>query len=206
MSRSPQTKRVRVSISVRDISDEVLDAFITSARMGIDGADGYLGRSLITQTWKLVLPSFPYHWHCDGAVIEIPLPPLQDINSISYVDNTGSSVLVDPATYRIVPGRRPYVVPAYGKTWPSPRLQGDAVEIEFVAGYGDNSDDVPAPIRSAIALSVSQLRSLSTRDQNVMVDSVTGVGSTTYATGRDAGADSLGPAAMSLLSTYRIIA
>jgi uncharacterized phiE125 gp8 family phage protein len=197
--------RARLNIGT-EISDDVLDAFIATARMQLDGVDGYLGRALVTQTWKLVLPCFPHHWHCDGAAIMIPLPPLQDINSISYVDNSGASVIVDPAEYRTVQGPRPYIVPAYGKTWPSARWQSDAVEIEFVAGYGDQGSNIPEPIRSAIALSVSQLRSLSTRDQNVMVENVVGVGSKTYAVGRDGGADSLGPAAMMLVSTYRVLA
>ncbi|WP_445490203.1 head-tail connector protein [Rhodopseudomonas sp. RCAM05734] len=202
---SAEDVRARLNIGT-EISDDVLDAFVSSARQVLDGVDGYLGRALVTQTWKLLLPCFPHHWHCDGAVIMIPLPPLQDINSISYVDNTGASVIIDPADYRIVQGPRPYVVPVYGKSWPPARWQSDAVEIEFVAGYGDEGTDVPEPIRCAIALSVSQLRSLSTRDQNVMVDSVIGVGSKTYATGRDGGADALGPAAMMLVSTYRVLA
>ena len=39
--------RARLNIGA-SVSDEVLNAYITAARMRVDGADGYLGRALVT--------------------------------------------------------------------------------------------------------------------------------------------------------------
>ncbi|MEH2476243.1 putative phiE125 gp8 family phage protein [Nitrobacteraceae bacterium AZCC 2161] len=198
--------RERLNIG-SEVTDAALESFIASSRLGLDGVDGYLGRALITQTWRGTLDGFPSyydHHHCGHAIV-IPLPPLQSINSITYVDGSGATQTIEDGDYQIVPGPRPYIVPAYGKSWPPARFQRDAVEIEFVAGYGDNGSDVPEPIRCAIALQVSQFRSLSSRDQNVMIDNVVGVGSKTYTTGRDGGADALTAAAMALVSSYRVL-
>src|ERR1043165_9106345 len=60
--------------------DDMIEAFITAARQHIDGKDGWLGRCLITQTWELVLDTFP-----DGE-IRLPLSPVQEVVSIKYDD------------------------------------------------------------------------------------------------------------------------
>ena len=40
---------------------------------------------------------------------------------------------------------------AYGASWPSIRRQGDAVSVEFTAGYG-GFNDVPEDVRAAVLL------------------------------------------------------
>jgi uncharacterized phiE125 gp8 family phage protein len=191
--------RARLGIGA-ELTDDTLTAFIKSARQTIDGADGWLGRALITQTWKLVGPHFPFE------PIKLPLPPYQSIVSLKYVDPNGVQQTMDPSLYQVQAGGRSYLLPAYGTYWPSARWQDGAVEITFKAGYGDAGSSVPEPIRQAIVLMVSHMRSLSSRDQSVMADNVVGVSSKTYATGRDAGADLLTAAAQSLLSTYQVYA
>jgi uncharacterized phiE125 gp8 family phage protein len=46
------------------------------------------------------------------------------------------------------------VTPAYDKVWPSARSVRDAVQIRFIAGYGDAASDVPQAIKQAILLLV----------------------------------------------------
>jgi hypothetical protein len=77
--------------------------------------------------------------------------------------------------------------------------------IEFVAGYGDNPEDVPEPIRSAIALQASALRSLTERNLFLSQDTVDGVGTKQYIVGGNAGA-AIDTAVAALLSTYRVFA
>jgi uncharacterized phiE125 gp8 family phage protein len=184
-----------------EMTDDVADALIAAARQQLDGVDGWLGRALNTQVWLLTLDGFPYH--CCG--IKIPLPPLQEISIVEYIDGAGATQTLDPSQYRVVDGPRPVLMPAVGTSWPSVACQSEAVSIEFVAGYGDAPEDVPEPIRSAIALQVSHLRSLSARNLFVSTDSVEGVGSKSYVVGTGAG-DALSAAIDSLLSTYRVLA
>ena len=99
--------RARSNIGSKS-SDEVVQAYITAARQTIDGADGWLGRALNTQTWRGGLDEFPT---CDGGRIYIPLPPLQSITEISYLDAHGLPVAVAGGGYQLVMGPRPYIVP-----------------------------------------------------------------------------------------------
>jgi uncharacterized phiE125 gp8 family phage protein len=182
-----------------EMSDETAESLIKAARQMIDGQDGWLGRALLTQTWQGMLDGFPCR------EIRVPLPPLQDVSAMRYVDGSGATQELDSSDYQIVQSARPYIMPAFGKSWPSSFCGPDAVSIEFVAGYGDNPEDVPEPIRSAIALQVSSLRSLSAQNLFLSQDVVEGVGSQSYVVGGNAGA-AIDAAVMSLLSTYRVFA
>lgn len=83
--------------------------------------------------------------------LELPWPPLQSITSITYYDTDGDEQTWSADEYAVdittIKGR---VRPAYGETWPATRVMMGAVTITYVAGYGDDRDDVPEPIRRAI--------------------------------------------------------
>ncbi len=131
------------------------DAFIAgliAAAVGhLEGRNGILGRSLVTQTWETRLERFPCRYN---GRIELPMPPLQSVQSIKYLDAAGDEQTVDPATYIVdeqhLIGR---VRLAPGKTWPATLCDEAAVRIRFVAGYG-NAAAVPAPLKQAILLLV----------------------------------------------------
>jgi uncharacterized phiE125 gp8 family phage protein len=184
-----------------EVTDAVMEAYITASRQQIDGADGWLGRALMTQTWQYNLDEFP---SCDGGKVYIPLPPLREISEVSYLDSAGDPVvMVVNDDYQVVMGPRPYIVPAYGTTWPSVTCRADAITIEFIAGYGD-SDEVPEPIRTAIALGAGHLRSMSARNLSITEEVEEGVGSTRYVVSANAG-EVISATQKALLSTYRVI-
>jgi uncharacterized phiE125 gp8 family phage protein len=182
-----------------EVSDAVMDAYIMAARQRIDGADGYLGRALITQTWQGRDDTFPSE---DNGRIYIPLPPLQTV-TVSYLDSAGSPVtLVDGVDYRVVQAQRPYILPLTG--WPS--VTGiDGVTIEFVVGYGDAGSDVPEPIRTAIALGAGNLHSMTAGNLGVVEEVEEGIGSTRYAVDKTKVVEALDSTVQSLLSTYRVV-
>lgn len=182
------------------VPDETLDAFVKAARQTIDGADGWLQRALNAQTWKL---SFDGGFPCEP--IRIPLPPLINIVAVRYVDVSGEMQTVPDANWQVLEGPRNYLCPSHGYSWPTTRHQLNAVEIEFIAGYGDDPEDVPEPIRSAIALIVGKLRSLSERNLFISQDTVDGVGSKQFIVGGNAGA-AIDDAVAGLLSGYRVFA
>ena len=181
-----------------EVSDEVMESYITAARQRIDGADGWLGRAINTQTWQGRADTFPTY---DGGRIYIPLPPLQTV-TISYLDPVGDPVtLVEGTDFQIVQAQRPYIVPL--AAWPA-STGIDGVAIEFVVGYGDAGSDVPEPIRTAVALGAGHLCSMSARNLSISEEVVEGVGSTRYVVSDNAG-KLIEDTAQNLLSTYRLM-
>jgi uncharacterized phiE125 gp8 family phage protein len=124
-----------------DDENGLLNDLIAVAVAYLDGKEGLLGRSLITQTHRLTLDCFP-------ARIELPLPPVQAVTSVTYLDAAGAEQTLDPASYRLI-GNDPGTIIAM-ESWPATKTDPEAVKIEFTAGYGDGASDVPARIRRAI--------------------------------------------------------
>ncbi len=108
------------------------------------------GRALITQTWTLTLDSFP---NC----IRLPRPPLQSVTSIKYIDTDGDQQTWGSSNYRVTSKTAPAVIePAWGVSWPTIRTISEAIEIEYIAGYGDADSAVPNQVRQAIALMLTK--------------------------------------------------
>lgn len=118
-------------------------------------------RALISQQWALVLDRFPF---CDRGLIRIPKPPLQSIDSIVYLDETGAeqSLTGSPAQYQL---RRPSgpnatyaeLFPAVQNVWPVTQCGAiGAVTITFTCGYGD-PDSVPEDIKHGQLLMIGEL-------------------------------------------------
>lgn len=128
------------------LDDTLIQLYIDAATSHLDGAEGTLGRCLVTQTWEWVADSFP------ASPIRLPLPPLQSVTSVSYVDADGNTQVVDSSGYVVDSANQPgWVVPVSG--WPATGTTPNAAIVRFVAGYGDAAD-VPAAIKAAILLYV----------------------------------------------------
>ena len=129
------------------VHNDQISALITAAR---EEAEKVTGRVFITQTWTLTRDRFP-DWR-----LPIPKPPLQSITSIKYIDTDGAQQEIDPSEYRVATNNTPgNVEPAYGEVWPTAQNTSEAVEIEFVAGYGDPKD-VPQRAKQAMLLMVAE--------------------------------------------------
>lgn len=136
-----------------DDFDDLVAGYISAARQHLDGATGILRRAIVRQTWELRLRAFP-------DVLELPLPPLQSVTSISYIGTDGDTQTLSPSAYQVggIGGAQPgCIVPAFGSQWPATRDVPEAVKIRFVAGYPDNGAsppdlraNIPTPLRQAI--------------------------------------------------------
>lgn len=129
--------------------DTLVDSLIIAARQQ---AETFTGRALCTQTWDLVLDQFPG----DDAPIDVPLPPLQSVTSITYLDTNGTTQTLSSSVYIVdsknEPGR---IALAVGESWPDTQADRiNAVTVRFVCGYGA-ADAVPEGIKTAIKLLVS---------------------------------------------------
>lgn len=132
---------------------DLVDALVKSATAHLDGIDGVLGRALISQQWKMTADAFPACFH-------LPLPPLIRVDEIEYVDGNGVGQTLATDQYQIVGAggsSSAMIEPAYGASWPATRAVREAVSVTFTCGYGDNPDDVPAPLRAAIKLLLGHL-------------------------------------------------
>ena len=128
--------------------DSRIAALIRAAR---EDAQESQGRSYVTQQLRLHLEGWPA-----GRAIYLPRPPLQSVQAVRYVREDGTQQTLDPSCYLVVTASEPgAVVLAPGASWPSEALQpGLPVTIDYTAGYGSSSGDVPERIRQALLLHV----------------------------------------------------
>jgi uncharacterized phiE125 gp8 family phage protein len=123
-------------------------------RAATDHVEQYLGRALITSSWQYSTDCFPLY----GFGIRIPIAPVQDVTEVRYVDLAGNVQVLSPEVYVVSGlGDVARIHLAGGQSWPSIRHQPEAVTIDVVAGYGDDWNAVPEPIRSAIAAATRDL-------------------------------------------------
>ncbi|MBB4264803.1 head-tail connector protein [Roseospira visakhapatnamensis] len=113
---------------------------IEAAADTLDGAEGWLGRALVTQTWVLRLDEFPH------SNIDLPLPPLRTVDSVAYLDTSGTETTLSADRYHATGvGDFGRLVPV--TSWPATARRPEAVRITFTCGYGDGPDAVPEPIK-----------------------------------------------------------
>lgn len=138
--------------------DQLVTGLIRGAR---HYAENFTRRQFCIATWKMAMDSF-YTGPVSGAyddlrlsqpqaigatpfgspgyrwltAIRIPLPPLQSVTSLTYVDTDGVTQTLDPSQYTVdnlsETGR---ITPAFSTPWPYTRSIINAVNITFVAGY-----------------------------------------------------------------------
>lgn len=95
-------------------------------------------RVLITQSWSLEL-------HNPGDSIRLPLAPVQKINTIFLYNSKGDKISMGLQKIQIENAQDNAILkvvnPLFGK-----------VKINFVVGYGDDENAVPAPLKHAILM------------------------------------------------------
>jgi len=135
-----------------DVEIDRVGDLIVSAREDLDGPAGWLGRAIMPQTWDLTVDRFPdrcgmmnFTPQLGDLSIEIPLPPLQSVTSIGYIDQNGDAQTLATTVYRVVADSLPgKVILRQNQSWPLTIREPAAVTIRFVAGYAK----VPQKIRS----------------------------------------------------------
>jgi uncharacterized phiE125 gp8 family phage protein len=157
--------------------DSYIMALVTAAR---EWVEVYLDRTLITTQWTMRLDAFPtmarqlseaYQDRTFIATqlsvradifppdIELPRPPMSLSNMtsvITYVTADGTTTTLPTNQYRMDSYSTPGAMrPLYSGSWPSHRVDQNAVSISWYAGYGDSGQAVPRQIRHAIMMMVN---------------------------------------------------
>ena len=146
------------------VDNTLVQTMIKAATTAVDGKDGWLNRALVSQTWKLYLDKFPssnrdtkYEDVNRKNGIILPLPPVQSVTHIKYKDTSGTLQTLSASLYSLSNMKDPgIIVPVYGQTWPETQDVIEAVEIQFVAGYGAETA-VPKAIKQALLMMVEEM-------------------------------------------------
>jgi len=131
---------------IDDLSAEAatIETMIQAVR---ERAEQITRRALITQSWELTLDSFPYNRN----PIYLPLPPLQSVESIKYIDPDGNEQTLDPLLYRTLTAGEPGAVqPLYNLHWPVTLNDMETVKVRFTCGYGPKGEDTATNVPKAI--------------------------------------------------------
>lgn len=129
-----------------DDQDELIESLIRAATADIER---YCG-PLVTQTWKSYIDAWP------DSQIEFPFGPVQSAPApiVKYWSTTQQTWA--SSNYRLYAnGLTPYLGFVSGASFPTYDERDDAIEVQFVAGYG-GPDAVPDDIKLAIKLHVER--------------------------------------------------
>lgn len=165
-----------------DDDDTLVTSLIIAARRYCETV---LRSALITQTWTLYLDGFPGgggYWNREArqlimglggfptvmmptlgfipnstGIIDIPMQPLQSITNVKYYDQQGVLQTFPSASYVVSTGTTGRIQPAYTQVWPVAQPRIDAVQITFVAGYGDTAAAVSETTKTAMKMLVAGL-------------------------------------------------
>lgn len=138
------------------------DALITQyIQAATNYAENFTRRDFITRTYRTYRDCFPsyYGFYGYGNVgFEIRRSRLQSIVQISYLTESGTSIVSPSVYYNTLQSDYSWVLSNPGQSWPDDaekKLQ--SIFIDFTCGYGDNPSDVPEDIRVALMEIVTAL-------------------------------------------------
>ena len=131
--------------------DTELDSAIAIAIAGITAHVQHdTGRSIINQTWRITLDSFP-------DAIKLFNPPIVSVSWVKYYDADNVLQTLDPADYTVDSVSEPgYVVPAVDVEWPETYDKINAVQVQYVAGYGATDASTPDDIKMYILAKLAE--------------------------------------------------
>ena len=141
-----------------DDEDDYIEGLVEAATAEIDSPRGWLGRSLLTKTLRLTLDSYPPH------TVYLPGVPVQSVTKVEYRDRNGGFQELPPEDYETDLTAEPALLwPARDGSlcrgsWPTDMATGpDVFRVEYEAGYGETSADVPRLIRQWLLTRVGDM-------------------------------------------------
>ena len=149
--------------------DTILDQLIASAT---NMAEVYTRRAFITQTFKLTMDRFdasetnhimlggqydlPDTHVFSSGYVELMRPPIQSVTSITTYATDNSSSVFASSNYTLGENDgRIYL--DIGSTFPASLRDKNAVEIIYIAGYGDAATDVPDAIVTGVMFQAANM-------------------------------------------------
>lgn len=154
----PSVEPVSVSMARQHlrVDDDTDNLYIASLiSVAREMAEVELDRTLLTTRWQMKLDGFP------AGDIRLPRPPMSLIQTsvvVSYVPSDGTVATLPSSEYRVDNTSTPGVIrPLYSGTWPTYLNDANSVTVTWWAGYGDDGGQVPAVIKNAMLLILTEL-------------------------------------------------
>jgi uncharacterized phiE125 gp8 family phage protein len=146
---------MRPHIGITRPEDTARDAIITGRIVSAtQWCEQYTRSAFVTQTWTGYADRFPDEIRLRG--------PLLAVQEVRYLDTSGVDQILATDQYKVdrVLMR---VIPAYGLAWPDNRIEPNAVQVDYLCGYGEPGCTaaesvvaVPETIKDAIRFIVGQ--------------------------------------------------
>ncbi len=123
--------------------DTFIAGLVTAARQHAESTTGLV---MITQSWSVHLDCWS-----ESGLIELPISPVQSVDSLTVHGADGASELVDPAHYVSDLTSRPArLALRSGHVGAVPGRLLAGLEIALTCGFGPSGSDVPEPLRQAM--------------------------------------------------------
>ena len=136
--------------------DTLISDLVTAAT---DYCENYLGQKFITQTIQEVYDKIPKPKINDlFPTLYLTIHPVQSVTRIFYTDTNEAEQTWSSSLYKVDTHRKAArITPVYGEVFPDILAEINSMTVTYVAGYGDASTDVPASIRQAVRLVLSDM-------------------------------------------------
>lgn len=134
-----------------DAENDVVAALITTARLHVERLTR---RIMLAQSWRLYLDDLP-----PDGLVELGIGPVRTVSEVVLYDANGVAVTVPAADYVVdvtaIPARikfrsRPGILNGLGG-----KRALNGYEIDFIAGFGETTLQVPHDLRHAVLMLVA---------------------------------------------------
>ena len=127
-----------------DSQNSIVTSLLAGARQA---AETITRRQLVHARWQLTLDRFPMAGvgtplpfendvNIPGYAIRLPHSPCVRVESVKYMDMSGSLQTVDPSVYTVNTSLMPAIItPRFGQIWPIALPQIGAVTVTYTAGH-----------------------------------------------------------------------
>ena len=127
-----------------DTQDELVAGLIGAARSRIEELTGVM---MITRSLRVAMDWWP-RGTVDRRWMRLPVRPAQSLIAVRVFDGYGNAQAVT-SRFTLPPGRQAKLLWVDGAfPWPGQRVGG--IEIDFVAGFGEEAEDVAESLRLAV--------------------------------------------------------
>lgn len=120
--------------------DDLLAGLIRAAREDVERVTGL---ALIEQSWRLAIDRLPR-----DSIIPLPRHPVKEVLSVTLYDADGTPRILEASAYQIDTLSRPARILLHKK--PGGLRALNAMEVDFIAGFGEAGPDVPDLLCRAI--------------------------------------------------------
>lgn len=133
---------LRLHLKLEGTADDTQASAALAAGHGY--AEHYTGLSIGAQVRELALDAFP-----SAGGIRLPGGPVTAINSVKYIDTTGTEITLATSAYTLDDYQAPaWLLPAVDTVWPDTLATANAVKVRYACGL----DAAGGSVRYALLL------------------------------------------------------